>query len=90
MKSTSAIHPAITENTEDSFVRQVPHISMCESHNALITAMLNLFHNNIIAVRSVRRYLYLALKPLRTNHKSSPIRGCGERMEAQRGSKVAL
>ena len=36
MKSTSAIHPAITENTEDSFVMRMPHISMHESHNTSI------------------------------------------------------
>jgi len=45
-KSTSAIHPAITENAKDS------HILMHKSRNALILAILNSFHN-ITAVRSV-------------------------------------
>ena len=52
IKSTSAIHPAITENIEDSLVMHVPHISLYESYNALISAISNSFHN-IIAVRSV-------------------------------------
>ena len=40
-KSTSAIHPAITENMEDSLVMCVPHISMSESHNALISELIS-------------------------------------------------
>jgi len=52
MKSTSAIHPAITKNTEDSLVKCASLISMRESHNALISAMLNSLHN-ILAVRGV-------------------------------------
>jgi len=35
--------------TEDLFVKRVPRISICESHNALISVMSNSFHN-IIAV----------------------------------------
>jgi len=52
MKITSAIHPAITENMEDSLVKHTPHISMRESHNVPISATLNSFHN-IITVKSV-------------------------------------
>ena len=52
MKSTSAIHPAITENMEDSLMKHAPHISMRESHDAWISTMSNSFHN-ITAVRSV-------------------------------------
>ena len=39
-------------NTEDSLVRHAPHMSMHESHNASISAILNLIRN-IIAVISV-------------------------------------
>ena len=35
-----------------------------------------------------QQYLCVTLKPLRVNHKSSPMRGCEERMIAQRGLKV--
>jgi len=52
MKNTSAICPAIMENTEDSLVECPPHTLMREIHNALISAMSNSFHN-IIAVKSV-------------------------------------
>jgi len=52
MKSTSAIHPAVTESMKDSLVKRPPHILMCESHNASISAMLNSFHS-IITVISV-------------------------------------
>ena len=52
MKSTSAIHPAITENTEDSLMKRAPLITMRESHNASISAMLNSFYY-IIAVGSI-------------------------------------
>jgi len=45
MKSISAIHPTIMENTENMLVKCVPHISICESHNASISAMSNSFHN---------------------------------------------
>jgi len=48
MKSTSAIHPAIAENMEDS-QKCTPHISISESHNTSVSAILK----NIIAVRSV-------------------------------------
>ena len=47
-----SIHPAIMKNIEDLLVMHAPHISMHESHNALISAILSSFHN-IIAVRSV-------------------------------------
>ena len=33
------------ENTEDYLVKRVPHILICEGHNALISAMPNSFHN---------------------------------------------
>ena len=85
MKSTSAIHPAIMENAENSLVKHTPYISMRESHNALISAMLNSFHSII----SCEKCLSNICVPLRVNHKSSPIRGCEEEMGAQRGSKVA-
>jgi len=45
MKSISAIYPAITENMEYMLVKRAPHISIRESHNASISAMLNSFHN---------------------------------------------
>ena len=41
MKSISAIHPAIMENTENMLVKRVPHISIRESHNTSISAMSN-------------------------------------------------
>jgi len=53
MKSTSAIHPVIMENMEDSLMKRVPHISMCKSYNASISAMLNYFITLYIAMRSV-------------------------------------
>ena len=48
MKSISAIHPALTENTENMLVKHVPHISIRESRNASISAMSNSFHNIVI------------------------------------------
>jgi len=51
-KSTSAIHSDITENTENSLAIHALHVSMCESHNPLISEISNSF-DNIIAVRSV-------------------------------------
>jgi len=45
MKRSSAIYPAIAENTEDSLVKCVPHISIHESHNASVLAMSNSFYN---------------------------------------------
>ena len=51
MKSISAIHPAITENTENMLVKCTPHISIRESHNVLISAIPNSFHN-IVSMRS--------------------------------------
>ena len=53
MKSISTIHPAITENTEDSFVKHASHTSMHKSHNVLISVILNPLHN-IIAKSSER------------------------------------
>ena len=57
MKSISAIHPAITENTENMLVKHASHISIRESHNTLdnssISAMSNLFHN-ILAWHNTR------------------------------------
>ena len=35
MKSTSAIHPAITENKENTFVKRVLHILVCEGYERL-------------------------------------------------------
>ena len=52
MKSTSAIHPAIMKNMEDSLVKRGTRISISESHNVSISAMSNSFHT-ITAVRSV-------------------------------------
>jgi len=85
MKSTSAIHSTITKNMKDLLVKRAPCISISESHNTSISAMPNSFHN-IIAVRSVSA---IFMRPLRANHKSSPIRSCEETMETQRGTKVA-
>ena len=55
MKNTSAIHPAIMNNTEDSLVKCAPHILICESYNSLISAVLNSFHYNIAVRRGVRK-----------------------------------
>jgi len=53
MKSISAIHIAIMENTEDPLVKCMPYnFLMHESQNVSISAMSNSFHN-IMAVRSV-------------------------------------
>ena len=78
-KHLYTIHPAITENMEDSLVKQAPHILMSESHNASISAMSISFHN-IINVRSVS---VIFLSPISANCKSSPIHSCEERMGAQ-------
>ena len=54
IKSTSAIHTAITENTEDSLMKFAPHILMCESHSTLISlSHFELISYNIIAMTSV-------------------------------------
>ena len=46
MKSISAIHLAITENTKNIIlVKRAPHISIRESHTVSISAMSNSFHN---------------------------------------------
>ena len=45
MKSISAIHPAITENTENSLMKCVPNISIRGSHKTSISAISNSFHN---------------------------------------------
>jgi len=44
MKNFSAIHLAIMENTENRLVKHVPDISIRESHNASISAMVNSFY----------------------------------------------
>ena len=77
--SIKALLQSIKQNTEDLLVIYAPHISMLESHYAMISVILNSFHD-IIAVRSVSAILCLALKPLHINHKSSLLRGCKERM----------
>jgi len=51
MKSTPAIHPAITGNKEDPLVKRVPRISIHESHNASILTMSNSFHNIKAVIR---------------------------------------
>ena len=50
MKSISAINPAIGENTENSLMKHVPHISIRKSHNASISAMSDSFHT-IVSMR---------------------------------------
>ena len=45
MKSISAIHPAITENTENMPMKHMPHISICKSYNASILTMMKLYHS---------------------------------------------
>ena len=45
MKKNCAIHQAITENTENIFVKCTPHILIGESHDASISAISNSFHN---------------------------------------------
>jgi len=55
VKSTSEIHPAITENTEDSLVKCMPHLSMRESHNnsnIKTSLQYQLFFNVAIAKHS--------------------------------------
>jgi len=47
VKSICAVHPDLTENTENSLVKHVPHISIHESHNASILAISNSFHSTI-------------------------------------------
>ena len=64
------------------------NILIHENNNAPILAISNSSHN-VIAVRSVLVILCLALKPLRINCESSPIRSCEERMGAQSDSEVA-
>ena len=90
MKSTSAIHPAITENTENILVKRTPHISIRESHNASISPMSNPFHNirskQGIVQKVSQQFLCLTLKPLRVYLKSSP---CAVVKKDQRGTKVA-
>ena len=59
---------------ENSLVKCVPHILIPESHNASISAMLNLF----ITWNSMRSTSVIFI----------PIRSYEERMKAQRGTKV--
>jgi len=86
IKNISAIHPAITENTENILVKRMPHFSMRESS---ISAMSNLFHKQGIVWGVPQQSVCLALKPLRVYRKLSPLRSCEERMGDQRGTKVA-
>ena len=75
-----SIHPTIMENMENSLVKYMPHTSICESHNASISAMLNLFHN----IRSASVVFLCHTKRLHVHRKLSPICGCEERIGAQR------
>jgi len=69
--SLQSIHP-IRENTEDSLLKYTPRISIQESHNVSISAMLNWF-NKIIAVRSVSAIFRSRAEAIRRyNHKLSP------------------
>ena len=84
MKSTSAIHPTIKE---DSLVKHGPHISMRESHNCNIKLIL--LHYTVV-IRSVSAiFVSFTEVIICTNCESSPICSCEERMGAQKGSKVA-
>ena len=47
LKSIPAIHPTITDNTENILVKRTPHILIHESHNVSISVMANSFHNII-------------------------------------------
>ena len=73
IKSISAIHPVIMENTKN-ILKCVLHISIRESHNASISEMLNSFHNivNKAWCEECLSDLCLALKQLRVYRKSSP------------------
>jgi len=91
MKSISAIHLAITENTENILMKRVPHISIRESHNASISAMLNSHIKQGIAQEVPQQSLCLVLKPLRVYRKSSPqivtLRSCEEKYGGSKGYK---
>ena len=82
MKSISAIHPAITENTENILVKWIR-----ESLNASILAMPNSFKQGI-AREVPQQSLYLVLKLLRVYHQSSPYAVVKKSMGDQRGTKV--
>ena len=64
MKIISAIHSAITENTENLLVKCAPHTSMSKSHDASISAMSNLFHSIISEELCKKCLCDLTLKPL--------------------------
>jgi len=83
MKSISAIHSTITENTENILVKRAPHISIRENHSVSISAMANSFHD-IIAKLGIAREAISCLLQIVT------LRGCEaeKRMGDQRGTKV--
>jgi len=56
MKSIFAIHPAITENTENMLMKCVPHFLIHESHNVSISAMSSLFHS-IVSKAKYEKFL---------------------------------
>jgi len=73
MKSFSAIQPAIKENTVNMLVKRAPHMSIRESHNVSISAMLNSTYSSKqgIAREVPHRSFCPILKPFRVYHKSS-------------------
>ena len=80
MKSNSAIHPDIMENTGNSLVKWAPHIWIRENYNISISAVLSLFYNQGIVWEVPLWTLCFTLKSLCVYHKSSPTCGCEERI----------
>ena len=83
MKSISAIHPAITENTENILVKRAPHISIRESHSVSISAMVNSFHNII----SNEKCLMSRTEAISHLPQIVTIRGCEEKNGRSNGDK---
>ena len=65
MKSISAIHSATRENAENSLLKYTLHISMCESHKAWISTMLNSSHFMRNSMRSVSEIFLLHTEAIR-------------------------
>ena len=87
MKSISEIHPAITENTENTLVKCATYLDT-RNHKASISAMLNSFHN-IVTMRSASAIFMSRTEAITCLPQIITLRGCEERMGDQRGTKVA-
>ena len=83
MKSISAIHLAITENTKNILVKRAPHISIRESHTVSLSAIVSKREKCLIDL-----LIRLVLKPFHVYRKSSPYAIVKKRMGDQRGTKV--